>query len=128
MRRDTLGELIWFGILLASYPPESIGLECHVSLPFFFHLALFAYSSPPRVCIQQAWMPIHPDWRLNEQMYGALEGLNKRATAERYGAELTQQWRRSCESEFPFVVALDVACRTNPSFSSRRSQASTYSP
>ncbi|CAM9834048.1 unnamed protein product, partial [Scytosiphon promiscuus] len=45
--------------------------------------------------LDQAWMPIHPDWRLNEQMYGALEGLNKRATAERYGAELTQQWRRS---------------------------------
>lgn len=45
----------------------------------------------------QAWMPIHTDWRLNEQMYGALQGLNKRATAERYGTELTQQWRRSCE-------------------------------
>lgn len=42
-------------------------------------------------------MPIHCDWRLNEQMYGALQGLNKRATAERYGEELTQRWRRSCE-------------------------------
>lgn len=42
-------------------------------------------------------MPVHCDWRLNEQMYGALTGLNKRKTAERYGAELTQRWRRSCE-------------------------------
>ncbi|CAN0496361.1 unnamed protein product, partial [Hapterophycus canaliculatus] len=68
-----------------------------------FHLAFFSACSPALppsrpVCSQQVWMPIHPDWRLNEQMYGALEGLNKRATAERYGAELTQQWRRSCES------------------------------
>lgn len=45
-------------------------------------------------------MPINCDWRLNEQMYGALQGLNKRATAERYGVELTQKWRRSCEFLF----------------------------
>lgn len=51
-------------------------------------------------------MPIHCDWRLNEQMYGALTGLNKRKTAERYGEELTQQWRRSCEL-LPTAHSLD---------------------
>eukprot|EP00904_Undaria_pinnatifida_P011541 jgi/Undpi1/7517/HiC_scaffold_22.g09990.m1 len=52
--------------------------------------------------MNQSWMPIESDWRLNEQMYGALQGLNKHATAERFGTELTQQWRRSCESSTPF--------------------------
>lgn len=55
------------------------------------------HSSCPGAVDEQAWMPIHTDWRLNEQMYGALQGLNKRATAERFGTKLTQQWRRSCE-------------------------------
>jgi len=27
------------------------------------------------------------DWRLNEKSYGALQGLNKKQTAEKYGDE-----------------------------------------
>eukprot|EP00752_Nemacystus_decipiens_P012533 g11101.t1 len=53
--------------------------------------------------MDQAWMPIYCDWRLNEQMYGALTGLNKRKTAELYGEELTQRWRRSYETAPPAV-------------------------
>tara|TARA_X000000368_G_C23058424_1_gene725358 strand:+ start:10894 stop:11643 length:750 start_codon:yes stop_codon:yes gene_type:complete len=38
---------------------------------------------------------IHYDWRLNERHYGALQGLNKSETAEKYGEEQVQIWRRS---------------------------------
>jgi 2,3-bisphosphoglycerate-dependent phosphoglycerate mutase len=41
------------------------------------------------------WIPIHLSWRLNERHYGALQGLNKAETAEKYGIEQTQIWRRS---------------------------------
>ena len=41
------------------------------------------------------WMPVVRSWRLNERMYGALQGLNKAETAEKYGAEQVHQWRRS---------------------------------
>ena len=41
------------------------------------------------------WIPIHTSWRLNERHYGALQGLNKRETAEEYGLEQVQKWRRS---------------------------------
>jgi len=41
------------------------------------------------------WVPIKNDWRLNERHYGALQGLNKAETAEKYGAEQVQLWRRS---------------------------------
>ncbi|RMG43837.1 MAG: 2,3-diphosphoglycerate-dependent phosphoglycerate mutase [Acidobacteria bacterium] len=34
-------------------------------------------------------------WRLNERHYGALQGLNKKETAQRHGEEQTFIWRRS---------------------------------
>lgn len=41
------------------------------------------------------WIPVVRSWRLNERMYGALQGLNKAQTAEKYGDEQVHQWRRS---------------------------------
>jgi 2,3-bisphosphoglycerate-dependent phosphoglycerate mutase len=43
----------------------------------------------------QGWLPVQRHWRLNERHYGALQGLDKRATSERHGAEQTFLWRRS---------------------------------
>ena len=33
------------------------------------------------------WLPVHCTWRLNERHYGALQGLNKYETAEKFGPE-----------------------------------------
>ncbi len=41
------------------------------------------------------WIPVEKDWRLNEKHYGALQGLNKSETAEKYGEEQVHVWRRS---------------------------------
>lgn len=41
------------------------------------------------------WIPHHPDWRLNERHYGALQGLNKEEMAEKFGKEQVRAWRRS---------------------------------
>ncbi|WP_334142708.1 phosphoglyceromutase [Rhabdothermincola sp.] len=41
------------------------------------------------------WIPVRRSWRLNERHYGALQGLDKRETTERYGAEQVKIWRRS---------------------------------
>ncbi|MBZ0156789.1 MAG: 2,3-diphosphoglycerate-dependent phosphoglycerate mutase [Alphaproteobacteria bacterium] len=41
------------------------------------------------------WVPVHPEWRLNERHYGALQGLNKAEMAEKFGKEQVQIWRRS---------------------------------
>ena len=32
-------------------------------------------------------LPVHVSWQLNERMYGDLQGLNKEATRQQYGAE-----------------------------------------
>ena len=33
------------------------------------------------------WIPVHRHWRLNERMYGSLQGKNKSETAARYGED-----------------------------------------
>jgi len=41
------------------------------------------------------WIPVERSWRLNERHYGALQGLNKAETQEKYGEEQFMKWRRS---------------------------------
>ncbi len=45
--------------------------------------------------MDRVWIPIHPNWRLNERHYGALQGLNKAETAARFGEKQVLLWRRS---------------------------------
>jgi len=47
------------------------------------------------------WIPVVRDWRLNERHYGALQGLNKAETAEKYGDEQVLIWRRSYDTPPP---------------------------
>lgn len=42
-------------------------------------------------------------WRLNERHYGALQGLNKKETAEKYGDEQVHIWRRSFDIAPPLM-------------------------
>lgn len=44
------------------------------------------------------WLPVFKDYRLNERHYGALTGLNKKETADKYGAEQVHEWRRSFDT------------------------------
>ncbi len=45
--------------------------------------------------LDREWLPVIKSWRLNERHYGALQGLNKSETAEKYGEEQVKIWRRS---------------------------------
>jgi 2,3-bisphosphoglycerate-dependent phosphoglycerate mutase len=47
------------------------------------------------------WIPVIRSWRLNERMYGDLQGLNKAETAEKYGEEQVHVWRRSYDTPPP---------------------------
>ncbi len=46
-------------------------------------------------------IPIKYSWRLNERHYGALQGLNKDETKEKYGEEQVHLWRRSADVRPP---------------------------
>ena len=50
---------------------------------------------------------IHYDYRLNERHYGALQGLNKDETREKYGSEQVKLWRRSAEVRPPALTKED---------------------
>jgi 2,3-bisphosphoglycerate-dependent phosphoglycerate mutase len=41
------------------------------------------------------WIDVKRSWRLNERHYGALQGLDKAETLEKFGPEQFQLWRRS---------------------------------
>ncbi|MCA9766605.1 MAG: 2,3-diphosphoglycerate-dependent phosphoglycerate mutase [Carnobacterium sp.] len=55
----------------------------------------------------QLWVPEIKSWRLNERHYGALQGLNKKATADKYGVEQVQLWRRSYDTLPPLLKPND---------------------
>lgn len=55
----------------------------------------------------QLWIPQIKSWRLNERHYGALQGLNKQETAEKYGPDQVQLWRRSYDTLPPLLDAED---------------------
>jgi len=51
--------------------------------------------------VDQVWLPVHKEWRLNERHYGALQGLNKAETAAKHGEEQVKIWRRSYDTPPP---------------------------
>lgn len=52
-------------------------------------------------------LPVVKSWRLNERHYGALQGLNKSETAEKYGEEQVKLWRRSYDTQPPALTKDD---------------------
>ena len=50
---------------------------------------------------------IKRSWKLNERHYGALQGLNKDETREKYGAEQVLLWRRSTNVRPPELEVTD---------------------
>ena len=59
------------------------------------------------------WIPVRRDWRLNERHYGALQGLDKAATRDKYGDEQFMLWRRSFDTPPP-PIEVGLASSTRP--------------
>ncbi|MBX2987279.1 MAG: 2,3-diphosphoglycerate-dependent phosphoglycerate mutase [Bdellovibrionaceae bacterium] len=57
--------------------------------------------------IDQVWLPVHKEWRLNERHYGGLQGLNKAETAAKHGEEQVKIWRRSYDTPPPPMELTD---------------------
>lgn len=57
--------------------------------------------------LNQMNIPIRYSWRLNERHYGALQGLNKAETAEKYGEKRVHEWRRSYDIPPPALTKDD---------------------
>lgn len=59
------------------------------------------------------WIPVIRDWRLNERHYGALQGLNKAETKDKYGEEQFMSWRRSYDTPPPAIDEDNEYAQTN---------------
>jgi 2,3-bisphosphoglycerate-dependent phosphoglycerate mutase len=71
--------------------------------------------------MDMTWLPVQRSWRLNERHYGDLQGKDKKATAEEFGADQVKIWRRSYDIRPPdiepgseFDVAGDARYRELP--------------
>lgn len=53
------------------------------------------------------WVPVVKDWHLNERSYGALQGLNKADTAQKYGEGQVHAWRRGFAELPPLLTPAD---------------------
>ncbi|CAE8688407.1 unnamed protein product [Polarella glacialis] len=49
----------------------------------------------------QLHVPVTKSWRLNERHYGGLQGLDKKETVKKHGAEQVLVWRRSFDTPPP---------------------------
>jgi 2,3-bisphosphoglycerate-dependent phosphoglycerate mutase len=87
-----------------------------------FHFDL-AYTSVLKRAIRTLWLtldemdqmyiPIKNDWRLNERHYGALQGLDKGETAAKFGDAQVLVWRRSYDIPPPALAADDARTSFN---------------
>jgi 2,3-bisphosphoglycerate-dependent phosphoglycerate mutase len=64
----------------------------------------------------QEWLPVTRAWQWNERHYGALQGLNKSETAEKFGEAQVKIWRRSYDIPPP---ALEPDDERHPRFDPR---------
>lgn len=62
-------------------------------------------------------IPVISAWEINERMYGKLQGLNKQATIDKFGADQVKIWRRSYDVAPPEGESLEMtAARSIPYF------------
>ena len=57
--------------------------------------------------MDQMYLPVRKDWRLNERHYGALQGLDKKETALKHGDDQVLKWRRGYAIRPPALAAAD---------------------
>jgi 2,3-bisphosphoglycerate-dependent phosphoglycerate mutase len=57
--------------------------------------------------LDMEWIPQEANWQLNERHYGALQGLNKAETIDKYGQHQVDLWRRSVDEMPPLLDPTD---------------------
>src|SRR3954465_640161 len=75
---------LWFDVAHTSVLSRAV-MTCHLALEV----------------MGQVWLPVQRHWRLNERHYGALQGLDKKETAARFGDAQVHLWRRSYDGPPP---------------------------
>lgn len=73
--------------------PEALAALSHLYAPFLFLQRAIRSTWIILQEMNTVYLPVYKSWRLNERMYGALQGLSKVDMAAQFGVEQVQQWR-----------------------------------
>lgn len=73
---------------------QAAGFDFDIAYTSYLKRSIYTLNNILKV-LDRSWIPVIKNWRLNERHYGALQGLNKEKTAEKYGEEQVFIWRRS---------------------------------
>ncbi len=120
--RDIPIDIVFTSSLIRAQMTVPLALLNHKSgkVPVFLHPGQDKLDEWGQVYSEKAkdkLIPVYQSWRLNERMYGELQGLNKAETAEKYGKEQVQIWRRSYDVRPPKGESLEMTAeRTLPYF------------
>jgi len=120
--RDMPIDVIFTSSLIRAQMTAMLAMSQHHSgkVPVFLHIGegkMEEWSKIYSQETQEKTIPVIRCWELNERMYGELQGLNKAETAEKFGAEQVQLWRRSYDIAPPEGESLEMtAARSIPYF------------
>ena len=106
------------GVLEANFSGEQI-LKKNLSISTIYTSILKRATQTTKIVSNHIKFPdnkIQYDWRLNERHYGALQGLNKSETAEKYGENQVHIWRRSYNTPPPL---LSIDDKRHPRFNKK---------
>lgn len=120
--KDIPIDLIVMTTLIRSQMTAMLAMSQHSSgkIPVVLHPGEGKLEDWAKIAIKEAseaTIPVIRCWELNERMYGDLQGLNKAETAEKFGADQVQIWRRSYDVRPPNGESLEMtAARSIPYF------------
>lgn len=106
------------GVLEANFSGEQI-LKKNIPISTIYTSILKRATQTTKIVSNHIKFPnnkIQYDWRLNERHYGALQGLNKSETAEKYGEDQVHVWRRSYDIAPP---SLSIDDKRHPKFNKK---------
>lgn len=115
-------DVIFTSTLIRAHLTLPLAMLNHESgkTPVFLHPGAGKIENWSKVYSQEAkdsLIPVYSSWHLNERMYGELQGLNKKETAEKFGEEQVHIWRRSYDVAPPGGESLEMTKkRTVPYF------------
>ncbi len=123
-------EAIEGGKKIAHLPVDVIYTSSLIRAQMTAMLAMMYHSSGKIPCIMhsgekklEAWseiysektrgqiIPVYCGWQLNERMYGQLQGLNKKETADQFGEAQVHIWRRSFDQAPPEGESLEMTAK-----------------
>lgn len=91
---------------------KEAGFDFDIAYTSYLRRSIYTLSNILDV-LDRAWLPVIKNWRLNERHYGALQGLDKAKTAEKYGEEQVYIWRRSFDVLPPALESDDPKAPRN---------------